>query len=298
MPGSRRYFTILTGARRAPDARPLGSSIVIAILVFLVSHWAVSVFFQSFFHHRYGAHRMFTLSRFWERFFYVCTYLAQGSSFLSVRGYAIMHREHHAFSDTARDPHSPQIHPSPLAMVLAMLRRYSDLTHRRAGTEPRFEGGYPEWTALERLGDSWVSRIGFGIAYTLFYLAFAPHWAWYLLLPIHYVMSPIHGTIVNWAGHKYGYRNFAATAESPRGKTVPDASRNALAVDFVTMGELLQNNHHHRAASPNFAARWFEIDPSYQGMRVLAWLGILKWRAAAGGAARPVAAVPSLRPAA
>eukprot|EP01036_Dinobryon_divergens_P038408 gene38408-50429_t len=31
----------------------------------------------------------------------------EGSSFLSPRAYAILHRMHHAFSDTKRDPHSP-----------------------------------------------------------------------------------------------------------------------------------------------------------------------------------------------
>ena len=50
---------------------------------------------------------MFTMSKGWERFFYLCTYVTQGSSFLSPRGYAILHRMHHAFSDTPKDPHSP-----------------------------------------------------------------------------------------------------------------------------------------------------------------------------------------------
>jgi stearoyl-CoA desaturase (delta-9 desaturase) len=27
--------------------------------------------------------------------------------------------------------------------------------------------------------------------------------------------------------------------------------------------------------SPNFAARWFEIDPTYQVMRLFNWLGII-----------------------
>ena len=75
-----------------------------------------------------------------------------------------------------------------------------------------------------------------------------------------------HGAIVNYAGHRYGYRNFASA----------DVSRNTLPFDFVTLGELFQNNHHEFAMSPNFAVRRFEVDPSYVVIRVLAALGIVK----------------------
>jgi stearoyl-CoA desaturase (delta-9 desaturase) len=90
---------------------------------------------------------------------------------------------------------------------------------------------------------------------------------WYLLLPIHFMMGPIHGAIVNWCGHKYGYRNFDTTQH--------DKSRNTLIFDFVTMGELFQNNHHKFGMSPNFAARRFEIDPTYPIIKLLAWLKII-----------------------
>ena len=52
--------------------------------------------------------------------------------------------------------------------------------------------------------------------YTAFYVAFAPHWSLFLLLPVHFLMGPIHGAIVNWCGHKYGYRNFDTTATTSR----------------------------------------------------------------------------------
>ena len=41
------------------------------------------------------------------------------------------------------------------------------------------------------------------------------------------------------------------------------------------MGELFQNNHHQRATSANFAVRWFEFDPCYAIIRVLAALRVL-----------------------
>ena len=71
-----------------------------AILLFFLAHWYLSLFAQTFFLHRYAAHQMFTMNKFWERFFYVLTWLFQGSSFLSPKAYGIMHRLHHAYTDT------------------------------------------------------------------------------------------------------------------------------------------------------------------------------------------------------
>ena len=51
---------------------------------------------------RYGAHRMFTMSK-RERTFHLLTYLTQGSSYLNPRAYAILHR-HHAYTDGPRTP--------------------------------------------------------------------------------------------------------------------------------------------------------------------------------------------------
>ncbi|HXU69940.1 MAG TPA: acyl-CoA desaturase [Polyangia bacterium] len=236
-----------------------------AILVLLAAHWVLSIFAQTFFLHRYGAHRMFTMSRFWDRFFYLFAFVAQGPSFLIPRAYAYLHREHHAFADDEGDPHAPARHANVAAMMWHTKERYDAYAYRRTEPERRFRGGTPEWPALDALSQRWTMRIGFGALYAIFYLAFAPSVVWFALLPIHWLMGPIHGAIVNWCGHKYGYRNFATG----------DASRNTLPIDFVTMGELFQNNHHQRGAHPNFAARWFEIDPCYQVMRLLDVVGVI-----------------------
>ena len=82
--------------------------------------------------------------------------------------------------------------------------------------------------------------VAWGTLYALFYLAFAPHWWLLLLLPFHWLMGPVHGAIVNWAGHKIGYRNYDSD----------DNSKNTLVFDVLTMGELFQNNHHKWGQSP------------------------------------------------
>ncbi|WP_437740447.1 acyl-CoA desaturase [Sorangium sp. So ce302] len=236
------------------------------IAIVLIAHSTLSVFFQTFFLHRYASHRMFTMSKPWERIFHFLTYLTQGSSYLVPWVYAILHRMHHAYSDTPKDPHSPRYYSNVVRMMLDTAHRYDAIYDRTADVEPRFLGGYPEWPTLDRIGNAWIGRLAWGTGYVLFYVAFASHWWQFLFLPLHWTMGPLHGAIVNWCGHRYGYRNFNSD----------DDSRNTLVLDFVTLGELFQNNHHKYAMSPNFAVRWFEIDPAYQVIRVLAWVGIIR----------------------
>jgi stearoyl-CoA desaturase (delta-9 desaturase) len=262
----------------------------VAILAFFLVHWQLSVFFQSFFHHRYGAHRQFTMTKGWERTFHFLAWFVQGPSYLNPRAYAIMHRMHHAFSDTEKDPHSPIHQPNFFRMMWRTKKIYEDLKERRFPVEPRFDGGYPEWKTLDEKLSTMPIAIAWGTLYTLIYVAFATHWWVFLFLPVHWVLGPVHGAIVNWAGHKVGYRNYASD----------DNSKNTLVFDVLTMGELFQNNHHKWGQSPNFAVRVFEIDPAYQIMRVLNAVGIIdmsrsqksRWEPAATAHAPAARALP------
>src|SRR6187397_1411404 len=119
------------------------------IVIFIVSHWFLSLFCQTFFLHRYSAHRMFTMSRFWEKFFYLATFILQGSSYLNPRAYAIMHRMHHAYSDTKSDPHSPHFFRSVFGMMWETKEMYRGLVHRELQPAKEFEGNYPEWGAFD-----------------------------------------------------------------------------------------------------------------------------------------------------
>ena len=235
------------------------------ILGFFFLHFWGSVFMQTFFLHRYASHGMFQLSRGWERFFYLMTYLFQGSSYLVPSAYAWLHRAHHAYSDTDLDPHTPHRSSNVFEMMWKTKKQYSAFRRGQLKPEPRFTGYVPTWPAIDRLGSNYFGRVAWGAAYSLVYLAFAPHWVFFLLLPAHFFMGPTHGAIVNWGGHKYGYRNFDTR----------DESRNMLRWDLVTLGELFQNNHHRHPQSANFAARSGELDPSYLAISGMKRLGVL-----------------------
>jgi stearoyl-CoA desaturase (Delta-9 desaturase) len=211
---------------------------------------------------------MFQMNKFWERVFYTITFLSQGSSFLNPRAYAIIHRMHHAYSDTEKDPHSPHFIKDVWGLMVQTKNIY--LSYRNFKTEPeaQFVDRYPTWTFIDNIGDLWITRLFFIAFYIGFYVMFANHWWLFLLLPIHFLMGPLHGAIVNWCGHKYGYSNFDNS----------DHSKNSIPLDFLMLGELFQNNHHMKPNDANFAKRWFEFDPTYPVIIVLHKLRIIRLR--------------------
>ena len=237
------------------------------VLIFFFSHWFLSLFFHSFFLHRYASHQLYTTSKSWERFFYLCTWLVQGSSYLVPRAYGVLHRMHHSYSDTEKDPHSPHFFKDIWQMMMHTAAIFESLVKGVNVPDPQFTKEYlPVWDRVDRLGSSNFSRVMFGVLYTAFYVFFAPSFWWYLLLPLHFVMGPLQGAIVNWCGHKYGYSNY----------NNGDHSKNSSPFGILLMGELFQNNHHYDKDDPNFARRWFEFDTTYIIMKALNRLKIIQ----------------------
>jgi len=239
---------------------------VVAILIFFVLHWYLSLFSQTFFLHRYAAHGSFTMSKFWERFFFVVTYITQGSSYLSARAYVIMHRMHHAYTDTELDPHSPSYDKNFFAMMLRTKNIYSDILTGVLPVDERFKKNVPDWRWFDTLGNHWVSRILWIGLYTWFYIVFAPSGWWFLLLPIHATMGPMHGVIINWFAHKYGEVNFETN----------NTSKNLFKLDWLMFGEGYHNNHHKFPSRSNFASKKGEFDLCYPIITLLDKCQVIK----------------------
>lgn len=224
-----------------------------AVLLLFVGHWYLSLFTQSFFHHRYAAHRQFEMTRFWEKFFFIISFIFQGSSYLSPYAYGIMHRMHHAYADTEKDPHSPKYDPNFFAMMWRTKVVYDSIFTHKVEVDEKFKKGVPQWHAFDRIASHTAVRAMWVGVYILLYMLLATQWWMYLLIPIHVVMGPFHGVIINWFAHKYGYTNFK----------VKDTSKNLMPIDIFMLGEGFHNNHHKRASSPNFGFKWYEFDPVY-----------------------------------
>lgn len=237
-----------------------------AILIFFSTIWYLSLFSQTFFHHRYASHGAFSMSRGWEKFFFIFTYITQGSHYMSPRAYAIMHRLHHAHTDTEQDPHSPNFTSNIFSMMWRTKKIYTDIYKGKIAVEEKFTKNLPEWPAFDRWANSFLSRAIWVGAYVVFFIIFASSPWWFLLLPVIIAMGAFHGAIINWFAHKFGYKNFI----------LKNTSENLFFIDVLMLGESYHNNHHKHPSSVNFGVRWHEIDPIYPVILLLNKLRIIR----------------------
>jgi stearoyl-CoA desaturase (delta-9 desaturase) len=235
------------------------------IVIFVLVLWYGGLFFQSFFLHRYAAHQIFTMSKTMERLSFILTWIFQGPSYLSAYGYGIMHRMHHAHTDTEEDPHSPSHDANILAMMWKTKNIYQDINKQRIIVAPQFVNGVPQWKNFDLFAGSKISRILWIAAYLVFFLFFSSSWWEWVLFPLTFLMAPVHGAIINWFGHVYGYVNFK----------MKNTSKNLLPFDFLMMGEGYHNNHHKNATNANFGVKWYEIDLTFLIIKVLDIFGFI-----------------------
>ena len=237
-----------------------------SIVIFIIVLWYTGLFFQTFFLHRYAAHQTFTMSKLTERICFFLTWVFQGSNYLSAYGYGVMHRMHHAYADTDQDPHSPKYDANLFSMMWRTKNIYQDINKKRIAVADKFTKNVPQWKSFDTFASSKFSRLSWAVFYIVFFISFATAWWQWLLLPIAFFMAPIHGVIINWFAHIYGYVNFK----------VSDTSKNLLPFDFLMMGEGYHNNHHTHSGRANFGVKWHELDVTYCIMLVLDKLKIIK----------------------
>ncbi len=237
-----------------------------AILLLLIMQWYASLFFQSVFHHRYAAHGMFTMSRGWERTFFVGCFITQGSSYISAYTYGIMHRLHHAHTDKEQDPHSPGNTPNLFAMMWDTRNNYRDIHIGKTVVADKYKKGLPQWLSFDRFAHSGFTKLGWVGIYILLYCLLATQWWMFLFLPFSLAMGAFQGAVVNWWAHRFGYENYA----------MDNTSKNILPVDVLFWGEAYHNNHHRHPSTPNNAHRWFEFDMGFMAMRLLHRMRIIR----------------------
>ena len=99
---------------------------------------------------------------------------------------------------------------------------------QKAIIEEKFTKNVPQWEGFRQVRKFLGIQKSVGeLLIPRFSTFFATAWWQWLLLPVAYMMAPIHGVIINWFAHIYGYTNFK----------VSDTSKNLLKFDWLMMGE-------------------------------------------------------------
>ena len=167
-----------------------------------------------------------------------------------------VHRKHHAHADHEGDPHS---------VVEGLKWAHVDWIYRHNVALPSDEEmqhyaadlyADPFYRVLQYCNMPLQVALGLGL------FAFGG-WSW-VIWGIFVRLAVTYNTtwLVNSAAHALGYRTYPTQ----------DRSTNCWWVALISWGEGWHNNHHAFPFSARHGLRWFEIDPTWWHVRVLAFL--------------------------
>jgi stearoyl-CoA desaturase (delta-9 desaturase) len=206
-------------------------------------------------YHRYFSHRAYETSR---AFQFILAVVSQSTSQKSVLWWAANHRDHHLYSDTELDVHSPR-HTGFLYSHLGWI-----FSRRHAGTNLTRIADFARYPEL-----MWLHRYELAPAIALALLCFAAAgWAGLVVGFFWSTVAVYHATFsINSVAHVAGRRRYITG----------DDSRNNWLLAVVTMGEGWHNNHHAFQSSARQGFHWWEYDPTFYLLKLLERLGVV-WK--------------------
>jgi sn-1 stearoyl-lipid 9-desaturase len=202
-------------------------------------------------YHRTLTHRALRMVRPLEYATAICGALAfQGDPI----DWVATHRIHHAHADRRGDPHSIR-RGLTWAHVTWLFRTNENLPtdeQRKRFTPDLWDD--PFYQALRFL----YVPLQIALAVLLFAIG---GWSWVIWGIFVRLVWTYHATwLVNSAAHAFGYRTYRT----------PDRSVNSWFVALITWGEGWHNNHHAFPFSARHGLRWFEFDPTWWAIKLMA----------------------------
>jgi stearoyl-CoA desaturase (delta-9 desaturase) len=223
-------------------------SLVLCAVLYFGRMWFITAGF-----HRYFSHRAFKTSR---AFQFVLAFGGGAAVQKGALWWASHHRDHHRFSDTERDVHSPQkgFWWSHMGWILC---------DKFKGWDPEAIKDFAKYPELRFLTKhDWIPAWTVGVA-----CYFIAGWSGVVVGFLWSTVLLWHGTFtVNSLAHVMGRRRYATV----------DTSRNSALIALWTGGEGWHNNHHHYQSAARNGFFWWEYDPTYYGLKVLSWFGIVR----------------------
>lgn len=236
-------------------------SLVAAGLLYVVRMFAITGFY-----HRYFSHRSYRTSRAVQ---FIFALLGNSSMQRGPLWWAATHRHHHKHADHEEDIHSPVIsgflwsHIGWLTSARNFPTAYQNIPDLCKFPEliflNRFDQLVPFAYGLLMLGIGGILERFFpqsGVTMGQFFV-----WTFFVSTTV-----LLHGTLfINSLAHVWGRRRYQTD----------DDSRNSLFLALITLGEGWHNNHHRYPHSTRQGFRWWEIDATYAGLKLMSWLGLI-----------------------
>lgn len=232
-----------------------------AVALYFLRMFAVTGVF-----HRYFSHKTYRTSRFGQFL------LAVWTGTTVQRGplwWAYHHRHHHQHSDEPEDAHSPHVHSFLWSHIGWITSRRNFPTDY---SKVKDLAAYPELVWLNRFDIVVPLLFAAGLFFLGHFLEKAVpslHTNGPQLLIWGFFISTtalFHGTAsINSFTHLWGNRRFATA----------DDSRNNFLLALITLGEGWHNNHHRYQSSTRNGFYWWEIDPTYYGLKLLSYTGFI-----------------------
>jgi stearoyl-CoA desaturase (delta-9 desaturase) len=234
-----------------------------ALLMTLFLHWVCGCLGITLGYHRLLTHTGFKTYA-WVRYMFATIGTVAGEG--SPLDWVADHRKHHAHSDMPGDPHSP--HDGTIwshMFWLAFDTHGGDRPKHLHRWCPDLASDRGMWfidkmfLPINILVSLAVVAIGYGIGGTSMALSF---FVWGVALRLVLVL---HTTwFVNSAAHIWGYRNYETT----------DNSRNNWWVALLSYGEGWHNNHHAYPRMAKHGHNWWELDVTWNVIRLLRLSGL------------------------
>lgn len=208
------------------------------IVITIVSFYILNILGIWMTLHRYYSHKSFEF-----RYSFLknaCTLIAVLAGRGSPLGWVYLHRQHHAYSDTEKDPHSPK-HLGYKLFGFGQYKKQEERTMKvflvkdmMSKTQLFIHKWYILIIAVFAL---LIASINLELLY----------FGW--ILPALFIQ--LSQSNFNYFGHTYGYTNYK----------IDDDSKNNLFLFPIILGEAWHNNHHGDRKNMTTTVRRFEIDP-------------------------------------
>ena len=218
-----------------------------AAFLWLAGSYAVRMFVITAGYHRYFSHRTYKTSR---AFQFVLALLGMSTAQQGPLWWAAHHRRHHKTSDTPDDVHSPRQRGfwwAHVGWIVASRHKRTDLDRIRDFAK------YPELRFMNDHDLGFV--IGYGVLTYLVGGTTALVWGFFVSIVLAWHIT----FCINSLAHVLGRRRYETS----------DDSRNNAVLAVLTFGEGWHNNHHHYQRSARQGFRWYELDLSYYGLKLL-----------------------------